>query len=64
MTANTIYAATIDPRIKTFLPRFFAVSDDPDAKEEYHNLFTSDTTFQFTSFKFHGTEGIPAALLM
>jgi hypothetical protein len=59
MSANTIYAPTLDPRLKSFLPHFFEVSDDPNTAAEYPNLFTSDTKFQFTSLVVHGTEGSP-----
>jgi hypothetical protein len=61
MSAHTIYAPTLDLRLKSFLPHFFQVSDDPNATAEYPNLFTSDTKFQFTSLVVHGTEGSPTS---
>src|ERR1700728_4178466 len=61
MSAHTIYAPTLDIRLKSFLPHFFQVSDDPNATAEYPNLFTSDTKFQFTSLVVHGTEGSPTS---
>lgn len=41
-TASVPSDGTVKPEIKDFFERFYAVSDDPEAHEEYSKQFTDN----------------------
>lgn len=51
---------SLDPRIVSFFERFYAVSDDPDAHEEYAQSFTPDADFTMGTRKVAGYKDILA----
>ena len=64
MTSKTRYPAFgLDSRVPAFLSRFYRISDDENGAAEYPDLFTHDVTFQFTSIRMRGIEGIRSAAL-
>jgi len=48
----------VDPRIVPFFERFYAVSDDPNAHEEYAQSFVPDADFTMGAKKTAGYKGI------
>lgn len=48
----------VDPRIVPFFERFYAVSDDPNAHEEYARSFVPDADFAMGAKKTAGYDGI------
>ena len=57
--ASQIPPATIfDPAKRKFFEEFYAVSDTPDAHEEYAGMFTEDARFILGSKKARGSEGM------
>ncbi|MCJ1457738.1 hypothetical protein MMC28_008107 [Mycoblastus sanguinarius] len=49
-----------DPAIKTFLSKYYSISNSPDDHDNYTNLFTSDGEFAMNDKKAKGTEQIRA----
>jgi hypothetical protein len=47
-----------DPAFKRFFEDFYAISDNPDANNEYVDSFTSDATLIMASKKAQGSEGM------
>lgn len=47
-----------DPAFKRFFEDFYAISDNPDANNEYVESFTSDATLIMASKKAQGSEGM------
>lgn len=63
MSTSTYTGATpadmkVDPRIVAFFERFYAVSDDPTAHEDYAQSFLPDADFAMGAKKTKGYEGI------
>lgn len=46
-----------DPAVKEFLQKYYAVSNDKDAHDDYADLFTSDGEFSINDKKSKGTKG-------
>ncbi|KAL6250956.1 hypothetical protein RBB50_001164 [Rhinocladiella similis] len=64
-TSSTYTGATppdlnVDPRIVSFFEKFYAVSDDPNAHEDYAQSFLPDADFAMGAKKTQGYDGILA----
>ena len=51
-----------DPAIKDFLEKYYEVSNDADAHDEYTALFTPDGEFSMNGKKAKGYEGSNASI--
>ena len=50
--------ASVDPEIVQFIEKFYTTSDDPDALDNYVDLFEKDATFILASKKSIGHDGM------
>jgi hypothetical protein len=57
-TGATPSDLNVDPRIVSFFEKFYAVSDDPEAHEEYAQSFVPDADFTMGAKKTQGYKGI------
>ena len=50
-------ASIKDPAVKEFLEKYYEISNNADAHDEYASLFTRDGEFSMNGKKAKGTEG-------